>query len=332
MPKKFPTKTKQITVTVPDMPEVWAIHKPRSGFVHLLGIVILLAGAFLGGMYYEYKQFVFNDNIERQRHGDLTQTEKDLQAARRDINQLKSEIKTKDELLEAAKKDKDFQYQQSKEKLETYDLAIDSLQKIITRLQGSSDKGKGVLTTVNGVSSYYWSDEYNRFRLTVPDITQSYAHFDYDQRFKINIIAFKQKPKDGAIRVSTVHMYEITANGQVIKEAYVDLDQSTFQYAIDQQREQSARNWLVNLSNKGELLVSWLPISKYDGMFGAGLSAGMNANNSKFVGVTVMGFPPKWYKSGFGIGASVGYDPNDKHVAYRLQLAWSFTDIFRSKK
>ena len=90
-----------------------------------------------------------------------------------------------------------------------------------------------------------------------------------------------------------------------------------------------AHHWLVNLSNKGELLVTYLPINKYDNMIGFGLSAGANTKNDQFVGLTVMGFPPTWYKSRFGVGASVGYSPQTKGVAWRVQVAWSFADLFR---
>lgn len=313
---------KKVTVSVPDFGRAWYEYK------HWFLILVFMAAAFTGGFYVRDRMNI-NPNIQRQIHGDLTPEEIELLKEKPDINQLRSQIKTERQLRIDAEKENAY----NKELVRKYNLKIDSQAKIIAELKGSTDKGIFQFgKALDGTQTFVWHDEYSRFNLFIPDTRGTKSYFTYDQHFKINIVVYKQQSYDGALRVQTIHLWEMTADGKPIQEVKVDMKNSTFDFAIEEQRDQPARKWLTGLSTSGELLVSWLPINKYHGMVGMGLSAGAGTQNTQFVGVTVMGFPPGWYNSGFGVGASVGYSPQDKgHVSYRLQVAWSLRDLFSKK-
>ena len=316
--------TRQMTLTIPDV-------KYSHWFVGIL----LCTSCFFIGRYYEKNYVDINANINRQLRGELTQAEKELQKKDAQINKLTSENKSHNQLNKELKADignKSKEIEDLKKKFKDANLEVSSLTKIIANLEGKTDQGTTNTDTKNGVTSFTWHDEYNRFHLTVPDIYKKYSEFTYNQHFKLNIVILKQESKSGALQVQTAHLYEITGDGKVINEAKIDLDKSTFSYAIDNQKtDQSVRHWLVSLDNKKELLVTWLPYSRYQGMFGAGMSIG-SSGTSNFVGLTAMAFPPSWYHSGFGVGASVGYeytDSRNRGITYRFQLAWSFSDLFK---
>lgn len=273
-----------------------------------------------------------NPNIQRQIEGNLTPEEQELLKEKPDINQLRSEIKKERELRKEAEKDRDFQMKQNEALIKQYSLKVDSLTTIIAELKGRETEGSGTTGVKDGKRWYKWTDSYGRFHLFAPDIMKSYAEFTYDQHFKLNIVAFRQASSDGALRVQSAHLYEITSAGKVIKEAQIDLSKSNFQFSIQPQQERKARKWMTGLDSQGELLVSYLPINRYHGMLGFGLSGGASTRNSQFVGLTVMGFPPSWYNSGFGVGASVGYSPQNRNsVSWRFQVSWSPLDLFKKK-
>jgi hypothetical protein len=319
---------KQVTMSVPDLGQAWYQYK------HWFLILVLIAAAFAGGFYVRDRMNL-NPNIQRQIYGDLTPEEIELLKEKPDINQLKSQIRTERQLKEEAQRDLGFEVAKNKDLVKKYNLKVDSLTKVIANLKGSTDKGIFKFdSALDGTQSFVWKDEYSRFNLFIPDTKATRSYFTYDQHFKINIVAYKQQSYDGALRVQTVHLWETTADGKtVLGEAKIDLSKSTFDFTIEEQRDQPARKWLTGLSTRGELLVSWLPINKFHGMMGIGLSAGAGTQNTQFAGITVMGFPPGWYNSGFGVGASVGYSPQDKgKVSYRLQVAWSLRDLFSPKR
>jgi hypothetical protein len=129
--------------------------------------------------------------------------------------------------------------------------------------------------------------------------------------------------------VETLHLYELAPDGTRIGEATVDLDKSTFEFAPPLMvQEPPPRHWLLCLDDRGEALVSWLPVWRARGHVGFGASAGGGASD-QFVGATVMFAPSAWYRSGFSAGASVGWSPQRRGATWRVQVAIALDRIFK---
>jgi hypothetical protein len=320
---KLPMKT--VTLSVPDVKEVWNTH---SHWVrNFIIMVVLIVGAFFGGRYYQFKYVDMNENIQRQQRGDLTPEEIELLKAKPDIKQLQSQIKTERELRIKAEKEGVY----NKELVKKYNLKIESQAVIIANLKGSTNSGTFKFgKTLDGTENFAWNDEYNRFSLFIPDTKDTRSYFTYNQHFMINIVGYKQQSYDGALKVQTVHLWEVTGDGKKLREVDIDLSKSTFDFSIENQKNaMPAHHWLANMTSKGELAVTWLPINKFHNMVGFGLTGGAGSEH-QFVGLTAMAFPPAWANSSFGVGVSVGYDPQDQHhVAWRFQVAWALSDLFK---
>jgi hypothetical protein len=323
---------KQVSFSIPtnkqDIKELVHTHW------HWFLILVLVVGSFAGG-YYARKSYFETSiaNIQRQIDGKLTDKEKELQSKDATINKLESVVLKSNEILKQALKEQDAQHnREMKDLMSKYNLKIDSLTTAYASLQGKDNMGTGSSGVIDGIRWYNWEDSYGRFRLHSPDIMKPYAEFTYNQRFKLDMVIYKQEQSDGALRTQTMHLYEIDGTGKVIQEAKIDVDLSKFRYAIDDTRiQQPAHHWLANMTSKGEIAVSWLPLNYYHNMIGLGLTGGAGADH-QFVGVTAMVFPPSWAKSNFGVGASVGYDPQDSHkVAWRFQVAWDIKSLFGLK-
>lgn len=322
--------SKQITVNLPtNLREVKETIVTSS---HRVLVFLLILGSFFGGYFYRMRSVETTiENVTRQLQGRLTQQEIALQAKDETINKLQSTITDSNKLMKETLAQQDANNKKQIEALiKQYDLRIDSLTTAMATLQGKDNAGTASSGVIDGVRWYDWRDSYGRFHLHSPDIMKPYAEFTYDQRFKLDVVVFKQQQSDGALRAQTVHLYEIDGNGNVINEAKVDLDKSKFKYVIDNTSYVApTRKWLATMTTQGEIGATYLPYHRYQGMLGIGATAAAG-NSNQFVGITVMGFPPTIAKSAFGIGASIGYSPHDRgHVAYRLQLSWSFLDLFK---
>jgi len=260
------------------------------------------------------------ETVQRQRSGDLTKVEEDLLAAKAQIAQLQSRMQEPSAL--AGKISRAERAQVKRNRLE-----VDSYTSATATLKGEASGGVLAYPAPNTPTPVDWWDPLHRFHLAGDLSRPGSLRFTYTQQFEVRAVVLRQV--GGGLRVETLHLYELGPHGERIGEAAVDLDRSTFEFAPPLLvSEPPPNHWLMCLDSEGEALVTWVPLWRAAGHVGVGISGG-GSGSHQFLGGTVMFAPSAWYRSGFSVGASVGWSPQGRGATWRVQVALALDRVFK---
>ena len=158
----------------------------------------------------------------RQLNGQLSDTERELQAANNALGVSSSKLLSQEELNAQLAKDRDALDAKFKEYIKKYELEIASRDETIARLNQQLSGGNSG-TTILGCDalveqiktctiSYYWSDTLGRFKLTDPSIfVQNDESFTSEQYFAITGEIWRQK--NGSLETHRIILQEVTNLG-----------------------------------------------------------------------------------------------------------------------
>lgn len=281
--------------------------------VLILGLVVL---GLLGwaSSYYVYRGA---RNTERQLRGDLTERERKLQDADEETQRVRSQLVEEETLRKEIQNLQGLQADELERLRKKYGLLVDS----VTRIQASlSEMASGTGTTTatqGGVVRFEWLDSYKRFHLIVPDIYKpDGAIFTYDQKFILDMVAFRQPSADGSLRIQRVDLSEVDATGVVIAKANLDYTNSSFRYSpLDTSPGGVIRNrFLLGVTTNSEATLAWEPYRPLRGSLGFGVAL-FGGNGSAGAGGSVQWYPHVgWVHSEIGVGVLGGYTTDGKWV------------------
>lgn len=288
---------------------------------NIIALVVFAAIVAGGGFYLGYRAAKKADaNAIRQRDGKLNELEQELLRKDESIGKLNSEIATQDKLIEELKGTNAIWAKYADEK----DLQIDSLTNLVATLKGQAS-GHHDVVTIEGKTSIDWWDKYKRFHLKIPDINKDVSLFEYEQRFAIDMVIFRQKDKDGKLKVQTAMLRELDKNGNPIPESEskvtLDLDRSSFKFdiPIDNAKDDGYKQkFSLGISHLGEFSVGYQPLHYKQFWFGA---YGGYGDGHVFVGLGSMYYPEiRGFSSNVGIGAAIGYGSKRDGVTARIYV------------
>lgn len=184
------------------------------------------------------------ETYKRQVRGQLSEKERVLQSANKELGVLRADLVTQKELAEELKKsnlEKDRTFDVFKKK---HSLQIKSKDKAIARLKQKIGGGNTtvVITPYRDnckdvdkcVVSYEWEESLKRFKLTDPDIfTKDNELFETNQLFRVYGEVWEQK--DGSLQIRRLVIREVylDENGdlQLIEDGKADIVDSEFKYS-----------------------------------------------------------------------------------------------------
>lgn len=275
-------------------------------------LTLLLALLAVSAILFSGNQYKHSREVERQIRGELSQKERELQAAESDIGKLKSELVHESDLRKEIEEMRGLDRKKLDDFQKRYDLMVAGVSKIMASLNGSSTGGASTTTTPSpGVLSFEWWDKYKRFHLMVPNIYGSSddIKFSYDQRFAVEAVLFRQNPKDGVLQVMNASLLELDKDGNVINTAKIDLEKSKFSYSASLlEREKERRNsFNFGVTSSAEPIVTFEPRRFYHNSIGVGLGV-FGTKSSAGAGIVGQWYPNiGWLQSEIAVGGMVGY-------------------------
>jgi hypothetical protein len=177
----------------------------------------------------------------RQLQGQLSDAERELQAAHHELGVAKSNLITQEELSKKEREEKDKKFADFVKK---HNLKVKSLDRTIAKLKQKTDGGTTTTTVsdserCNGIEklctvAYNWEDALGRFRLKDPNIFESgNEEFESAQLFKIYGEIYEQQ--DSSLQIRRLVLREMFRNqdGELeqIPGGKADIIESEFSYS-----------------------------------------------------------------------------------------------------
>ena len=260
------------------------------------------------------------ETYKRQVEGQLSDQERELQAAKHELGVMKSKLVTSEGLVEqwkTAKEERDEDFQKLVKK---HNLKISSMDRTIAGLKQKLSGGTTVVEietdtdTCNSISdncviSYNWEDTLKRFRLKDPNIfKQGDEIFESEQVFKIYGEVYEQE--DGSLQTRRLVLREVTQTEsgeyEPIPDAKADIIESDFTYTNPPSIEEE---W------------SWTDLFTLRPVVLGSVAAFPDSGNLK-LGLGVEFF--NW--EGFGINTHTGFSFEDvKKIEQRVGLSYNPT-------
>lgn len=272
-----------------------------------------------------------NSNYYRQLNGLLTKQERELLEAKETIGQLSSDINTYKELQEKFNNTTLAQNKELEKYIAKYNLQLETLTNLYANLNNQANTGNAGATPNGDKIAYHWEDTYKRFNLDVPNIySKENIKFTYNQNFKLEVAGLVQNPKDGLLKVQVAKLYELDPKGNIITEARIDLDKSTFDFKpVIYGDTKSGIPINLGVSNDGFLALS-VGLYRYKALE---LASGLGGDkNTQFAYLGVNYFPTlSFLESKVSVGANIGLDNNGKKK-YFISLNIPIANIRKKAK
>lgn len=260
------------------------------------------------------------ETYKRQVSGQLTEKERELQAANHEIGALKSQLLSQEDLTKYWKKEKEETDGDFDKFVKEHNLRIKSMDKTIASLKQQIKGGNTTVIveddggeTCKGIEEcvvkYSWEDDYKRFKLEDPNIFEKNNEtFESDQVFKVYGEIYEQK--DGSLQTKRLVLREVRKNTagdyEDVPGGKADIVESEFKY-----------------SNPPELDLewSWTDLFRMRAIAVAGVTAFPDS------GATKLGLGLEFFSwEGLGINTHVAFDFQDvEKIEHKFGIAYNPT-------
>lgn len=176
---------------------------------------------------------------ERQLQGQLSEKERELQAAHHELGLMKSQLLSQKDLADKLAKEKEEIDKNFEKFKKEHNLQIKSRDRTIAKLKQKISGetivvvGPGCQDIEDCIISYDWHDNFKRFKLKDPNIfNKGDEVFESEQMFKIYGEVYEQE--DGSLQTRRLVLREVFENEsgeyEPIPDAKADIIESEFQY------------------------------------------------------------------------------------------------------
>lgn len=256
------------------------------------------------------------NTYKRQVAGELSDNERDLQRAHKEIGIMESRLTTQEKLTSKWKLSSSRKNKALKRFIKKHKLKIKSMDTTIVSLRQKINGGSTVVTIITDddrcseatdkcIISYDWNDDLDRFKLSDPNIfTDGDESFESEQVFKIYGEIYEQS--DGSLQTRRLVLKEVTLNSggkyEPINDVESNIISSNFTYTNS-----------PIISDTG-----WKDSFRLSPVILGSLSAYPDSGSTR-LGLGVQFF--SW--SGFGINTHIGFSFKDaEKMEHRLGFVY----------